>query len=184
MTSTAATETYIALLRGVNVGGKNKLPMQQLAAIFAAAEAEQVKSYIQSGNVVFRYRPAAIHSLPDYVAAQIKQQFGFAPSVLILSLADLLAAMQNNPFPEAESTPAALHLGFLSAIPQQPDLEKMAKLKTDSEQFQLIGRVFYLRAPEGIGRSKLAAGSEKLLGVSMTVRNWNTVGKLKELATE
>jgi uncharacterized protein (DUF1697 family) len=90
--------------------------------------------------------------------------------------------MANNPFPEAEAEPSTLHLGFLASTPKSPDLKKLASIKTETERFQLIEDVFYLHAPEGVGRSKLAASSEKLLGVSMTDRNWRTVCKLREMA--
>ena len=92
--------------------------------------------------------------------------------------------MAENPFPEAETDPASLHLGFLAAKPQNLDLQKLASLKRDSERFHLSDGVFYLHAPEGVGRSKLAAGAEKLLGVPMTDRNWRTVCKVMEMAGE
>ena len=87
------------------------------------------------------------------------------------------------PVPDtAAAAPATLHLGFLDAPPPQPDLAKLARLRQASERFQLLDRVFYLHAPEGVGRSKLAAGAEKALGVPMTDRNWRTVEKIWALA--
>lgn len=174
--------TYIALLRGINVGGKNPLPMKQLTLLLEELQAEGVRTYIQSGNVVFRHRTTDVAALAGGISAQIKKRFGFEPHVLLLTLSELEAAIRNNPFPEAESNPGTLHFGFLSSTPRTPDLGKLAELKTDSEQFQLIDRVFYLYAPDGVGRSRLAANSERLLGVPMTDRNWNTVRKLKQLA--
>jgi uncharacterized protein (DUF1697 family) len=102
----------------------------------------------------------------------------------LISLSEVEAAITNNPFAEAESEPSSLHLGFLAFTPKDPDLKKLESLKNDSERFRLIGSIFYLHAPDGVGRSKLAANSEKLLGVPMTDRNWNTVCKLKEMATQ
>jgi uncharacterized protein (DUF1697 family) len=92
--------------------------------------------------------------------------------------------MAKNPFPEAETDPASLHLGFLASTPKNPDLKKLDSLRKESERFYLIDNVFYLHVPEGVGRSKLAASIEKLLGVPMTDRNWRTVCKIKELAEE
>jgi uncharacterized protein (DUF1697 family) len=99
-----------------------------------------------------------------------------------LELEDLERAIRKNPFAEAATDPGALHAGFLAAAPENPNLKTLASLKTDSERFHLVDKVFYLHAPEGIGRSKLAARAEKLLGVPMTDRNWRTVCKIREMA--
>jgi uncharacterized protein (DUF1697 family) len=175
--------TYIALLRGINVGGKNSLPMKDLVPIFESLGSSNVKTYIQSGNVVFQSGSTDIVSFSKKLGVEIRERHGFEPQILIIGLSEVEAAMMNNPFPEAESEPSSLHLGFLASEPKNPDLKKLESLKKDSEQFCLMGCIFYLHAPEGVGRSKLAASSEKLLGVPMTDRNWNTVCKLKEMAT-
>lgn len=175
--------TYIALFRGINVGGKNSLPMKNLKSIFESLGASHVRTYIQSGNVVFQSASKDISGLAKGIGDEVRKQFGFEPHILVISLTELETAIANNPFSEAKSEPASLHLGFLESPPQKPDLKKLESLKKDSERFCLIGRVFYLHAPEGVGRSKLAASSEKLLGVPMTDRNWNTVCQLREIAT-
>jgi uncharacterized protein (DUF1697 family) len=174
--------TYIALLRGINVGGKNSLPMKDLTAIFEIIGASNVKTYIQSGNVVFQIAAQDISGFSKRLGSEIKERRGFEPQILMIEPSELETAMTNNPFPEAESEPSSLHLGFLAFPPENPDLQKLESLKQDSEKFRLIDRIFYLHAPEGVSRSKLAASSEKLLGVPMTDRNWNTVRKLKEMA--
>jgi uncharacterized protein (DUF1697 family) len=143
-------DTYIALFRGINVGGKNLLPMNELVVLLEDIGARNIKTYIQSGNAI----------------DEIEQ------------------AMAENPFPEAETDPSSLHLGFLAFTPKSPDLKKLDGLKKESESFHLTERVFYLHAPEGVGRSKLAAATEKLLGVPMTDRNWRTVCKIREMAKE
>lgn len=175
--------SFIALLRGINVGGRNALPMKQLVAICEELKAEDVRTYIQSGNVVFRHGSATGAELSRKIGTAIKNQFGLEPQVIVMTRHELESAMRHNPFPEAEGDPASLHLGFLSEPPITPDLAKLESLRVASERFELIGRVFYLHAPEGVGRSKLAASSERLLGVPMTDRNWRTVAKLRELAT-
>lgn len=174
--------TYIALLRGINVGGKNSLPMKELVAILEDLGGQGVRTYIQSGNAVFQSEEKDPAQLSRQLAAAIKQGWGFEPHVLILGVADIEKALAENPFPEAEADPTSLHLGFLASPPESPDLEKLTTLKKESESFQLRGKVFYLHAPEGVGRSRLAASSEKLLGVPMTDRNWRTVGKIREMA--
>lgn len=174
--------TYVALFRGINVGGKNSLPMKELVAILESLDAREVKTYIQSGNVVFQSREESFPELAKRLAARIEERRGFEPRVFLLGLEELEQAMVENPFPEAESDPSHLHLGFLASVPESPDLEKLESLRKASERFHLGNRVFYLHAPEGVGRSKLAAGAERALGVPMTDRNWRTVCKIKEMA--
>jgi uncharacterized protein (DUF1697 family) len=175
----------IALLRGINVGGKNLLPMKELVAMLGDLGGQNVKTYIQSGNAVFAWKDKNTSQLANQTRAEIKRRQGFDPHVLLLKLEDLETVIQQNPFPaEAEAEPKALHAGFLAAAPERPDLETLASLKSDSERFRLIGKVFYLHAPDGVGRSRLAAKAEKLLGVPMTDRNWRTVLTLWKMAQE
>jgi len=102
--------------------------------------------------------------------------------VLLLTPRRLARAASANPFPEAERDPAKLGLYFLAEQPRRPDLELLEGLRSGAERFALKRDVFYLHAPNGIGRSKLAAKVEKALGVAATARNWRTVAKLLELA--
>jgi len=175
--------TYIALFRGINVGGNNSLPMKELVAVLEDIGARKVRTYIQSGNAVFRSAETG-SQLAGQLTAEIKKRRGFEPFVLILDLEALDRAMAGNPFPEAEADPSSLHLGFLAYPTTHPDLAKLNSLKKESERFYLSEAVFYLHAPEGVGRSRLAAGIEKLLGVPMTDRNWRTVCRIRELADE
>jgi uncharacterized protein (DUF1697 family) len=113
------------------------------------------------------------------VADEIVRRRGFKPHVLVLERSEFERAIDNNPFPEGESN--TLHLGFLDSVPSCPDLHGLEALRAPSERFELIGQVFYLFAPDGVGRSKLAAKSEKALGVPMTDRNWRTVTRIMSL---
>lgn len=175
-------QTYIALLRGINVGGNTVLPMKELAAAMEAVGARDVKTYIQSGNAVFRSDGADTRAFAEALTAEIKKRKGFGPHVIVLTEDEWDKAMAGNPFREAEEDPKSLHLGFLDSVPKQPNLEKLEGLKKESERFELKGKVFYLHAPEGVGRSKLAAGTEKALDVPVTDRNWRTVCKIREMA--
>jgi uncharacterized protein (DUF1697 family) len=175
-------KTYIALFRGINVGGKHILPMPALLAFLESLGLVDVKTYIQSGNAVFRSHAENLGLLSSRIVAEINKRHGFEPQLLLLELAELEQAVRANPFPDAETQPNTLHLNFLLHAPTNPDLTALAALKKDSERFSLIDQVFYLHAPDGIGRSKLAAQAEKRLGVAMTGRNWRTVCKLIELA--
>lgn len=152
--------------------------MKSLTAILEGMGAHKVQTYIQSGNAVFQSAEMNPAHLSSQLAAAIKQHHGFEPLTVVLSLPALQKACADNPFPEAEDDPQSLHLGFLSAKPQRPDMDKLSGLKKASERFHLGDGVFYLHAPEGVGKSKLAAGAEKVLGVPMTDRNWRTVCKV------
>jgi uncharacterized protein (DUF1697 family) len=175
-------KTYIALFRAINVGGKNVLPMKELVVILEGLGARNIKTYIQSGNVVFESSEKDASRLSSKMSQAIRKRRGFEPHVLLLELEDVEAAIRKNPFPEASGNPQSLHAGFLASAPEKPDLKALEGLRIGSERFRLMARVFYLHAPEGIGRSKLAAKAERLLGVPMTMRNWRTVCKLQEMA--
>jgi uncharacterized protein (DUF1697 family) len=177
-------KTYIALFRGINVGGNNTLPMKELTALLENLGADRVKTYIQSGNAVFRHQAESISQLSSSISAAIKENHGFEPHVLLLDLVEMEQAVTSNPYPEAEAEPKTLHLYFLASTPQNPDLKTLDSLKKANEQFKLIDNVFYLYAPDGIGRSKLAARVEKALGVAATARNWRTVNKIMAMAQQ
>ncbi|MEM9151310.1 MAG: DUF1697 domain-containing protein [Cyanobacteria bacterium P01_F01_bin.3] len=173
--------TYIALLRGINVGGKNKLPMKSLVALLEELGCQQVRTYIQSGNAVFSHETTNSTELANRISAAIKESHGFEPRVLLLEKEALEKIIAQNPFPAAESEPKTLHVYFLESVPLQPDLEGLESVKLDSERFALKANAFYLHAPDGLGRSKLAAKAEKLIGVAATARNWRTVSKLADM---
>ena len=173
--------TWIAFFRGINVGGKNVLPMKQLVRELENLNVKNVRTYIQSGNAIFQSPKEIIATLADRIGKNIEKGHGFKPQVLILSAKQLEHAIALNPFPEAESEPKTLHLNFLASVPVAPDIESLNNVKTPSERFHLIDDIFYVHAPDGVARSKLAAGVEKFLGVSATGRNWRTVQKISEM---
>ena len=171
----------IALLRGINVGGRNLLRMQELKSLLESLGCSDIKTYIQSGNVVFNHANSDNTSLSAAISSSIETEYGFLPNVLLLSASELQRAVTENPFADATFEPKTLHLWFLSDNPMNVDLASIEALKAESESFAQMERRFYLHAPEGIGRSKLAAGVEKLLGVPATARNWRTVTKILDL---
>jgi len=175
-------DTYIALFRGINVGGNCTLPMKELVAILEGLGATNVRTYIQSGNAVFDLAKMNAARFSSQLCAEVNQRRGFDPKVQLLAVDALEQAIRGNPFSDAVIDPASLHVGFLASAPKSPDLDGLFKLKKESERFHLMERAFYLHAPEGVGRSKLAASAEKLLGVSMTDRNWRTVLNVMEMA--
>ena len=145
---------------------------------------QNVVTYIQSGNVVFQNEEEDASLLYNKIRAEIKDSHGFEPQVLLLELEDLQDAANSNPFPKAESEPKTLHLYFLASVPEDPNFDALESIKADHERFVLKDSVFYLHAPDGIGRSKLAANVERSLGVWVTARNWRTVCKVIEMAKQ
>ena len=176
--------TFIALFRGINVGGHGRLKMKDLRALLEALGLKNVKTYLQSGNAVFRTSSPDSSQLSHDIGMAIGESHQFTPEVLVLSLEELRSAIVSNPFPEGETQPTSLHLSFLKSRPSRPDLAKLESLRSTTERFELSETVFYLHAPDGIARSKLAASVEKALGVVMTGRNWRSVNAVMSMALE
>ncbi len=174
---------YIGLLRGINVGGKNKIKMVELVKILERLGHENIRTYIQSGNIVFQSIERDYAKIALEISQAIHDSHGFRPKTLVLGQKEFGAAIRNNPFTEAENEPKTLHFYFLEQEPQNPNIEALENIKLESERYKLVGKVFYLNAPEGIGRSKLAAKVENALGVAVTARNWRSVSKIYALAT-
>lgn len=173
---------WIALFRGINVGGHNLLPMRELAALLGKLGAHDVETYIQSGNAVFQHASDDASGIAQRITRAIDRAHGFAPRVLLLTRQQLERAVAANPFLAHAGEPATLHVVFLATLPAQPNLARLNELKTATESFVLVHDCFYLHAPDGLARSKLAAAVERWLGVEGTARNWRTVSKLLELA--
>lgn len=179
------TETkWIALFRGINVGGKNILSMAGLKKSLESLGLANVCTYIQSGNVIFDSETVSPAPLQSKIARQIETDHGLKPAILLMSPEVLKAAVLSNPFPEATSDPKTLHYFFLENTATDPDVAAIDAACADTEEYVLSDHVFYLHAPDGIGRSKLAAKVEKCLGVPVTARNHRTVEKLLAILRE
>jgi uncharacterized protein (DUF1697 family) len=174
--------TWIALLRGIG-GGIRPLPMRDLTAALEGIGLTNVRTYIQSGNVVFSSAKSAAR-LAGEIERCIEKKFGFHSRTFVLSVGELQRAAAGNPFPQANEVPQSLHLFFLAKPAKAAQLDAMNEIKTKSEQFVLTNKVLYFYAPQGFGISKLGAKAGRLLGVDTTARNRRTVGKLLELAKE
>ncbi|MBF9031214.1 DUF1697 domain-containing protein [Rhodobacterales bacterium HKCCE3408] len=167
----------VLLLRGVNVGGHGKLPMGELRAILKALGAQDVATYIQSGNAVFRGDLTATE-----ISAAIEDAMGFRPHALVLPAETLAAVIAANPFAEAlQTNDRAVHAWFCDG-PPAPLSDEIRALAGPSEDVAVSGDVCYLLAPDGIGRSKLAERLERALEVPATARNWRTVRALAAMA--
>ena len=183
--STAATgeQRYVALLRGVNVGGKNKLPMADLRDIFTAAGCAAVQTYIQSGNVVFEAAQDLAERVPEIVTRAIRRRFGYEIAVVMRSSEELRQVVASNPF-DTSGDPRFLHVAFLE---DTPGAEAVSHLDPPPERsppdtFAVRGRNVHLHYPNGVARSKLT--NEYLaaqLQTASTMRNWRTVLSLLEM---
>jgi uncharacterized protein (DUF1697 family) len=176
--------TWIALFRGINVAAANQIPMKQLAELLRAEGLSDVRTYIQSGNVVFRSAVNDPEPLRERIGAVVAKARGFRPRILVLSAAELQRAASGNPFPEAVGDPRSLHLFFLAERPTRADVAALDRLRIGREAFALLENVFYLHTPDGFHTSKLAKSAERLIRVDATARNWNTVQKLIAIAHE
>ncbi len=172
---------FVALLRGINVGGKNILPMQAFRELLTKLGCNEVATYIQSGNAVFRHSGNSAE-LPDLISTAIESKFGFRPSVLVLTLDEFDAVARQNPFATEASETKFLHVWFMREPATSANTARMGEFESGGEKFLLTNSAVYLYAPNGVGRSKLAGGMEKCLGVSATARNWRTVSKIREMS--
>lgn len=170
---------YAALLRGINVGGRNRVPMPELKALFEKAGHEDVVTYIQSGNVVFRSRTADAATLAADLERRIETAFGPAVAVVLRSPDELAEIAVGNPFLTAGSDTSKLYVVFLRSQPAPGALERLDAGRSPGDEFRLTGRDLYLRLPTGAGRTKLTLDYfERILGVKGTARNWNTLLRL------
>jgi uncharacterized protein (DUF1697 family) len=170
---------HVALLRGINVAGKNKLPMKDLVQIFEAAGCTDVKTFIASGNVIFHAK--SVTGLAEKISAAIKKKFQLQVPVVLRTARELEAAADNNPFDDEEKT----HLMFLADKPAKSAVGKLAPPCADGEDFAVVGDNVYLYLPHGVGRTKLSnAYFDRALDTVSTLRNYRTVRKLVALAQE
>ncbi|MFE9254352.1 DUF1697 domain-containing protein [Streptomyces sp. NPDC006879] len=187
MTTTAKKRTYVALLRGINVGGGKKVPMAQLRALMEGLGHTRVRTYLQSGNVVFDSEGADTGALAKAMEEAIRSHFGFPVACLVVDGPRLRTVVEGCPFPAEELEGKQLHAVFLSAPASAKRYATIDPQAFLPEEFRLGDHVVYLYTPNGLGRSKLAeelVRPARTKGLDVTTRNWNTVSKLMELVAE
>ena len=178
-------DVNIALLRGINVGGKNKLPMKELAALFVEAGCEEVRTYIQSGNVVFRTGSADVEEISSIISASIQDRYGYQIPVVTRTAGELQEIMEANPFVEAGAETDKLHVMFLADLPDSASVDSLDPERSPGDEFAVLRREVYLHCPNGVARSKLTNSYfDARLSTTSTSRNWRTVRKLLELAAD
>jgi len=183
--SGASRPVHVALLRGINVGGKHPVPMPELAALFAGAGCGDVRTYIQSGNVIFRADAALAARLPALAAEAIRERFGFPVPVVLRRADELAAAAAANPFLAEGAEPKALHVAFLADAPAPAAVAGLEPDRSPPDRFLVVGREVYLHCPNGVARTRLTtAWLDSRLATVSTLRNWRTVLTLARMAAE
>jgi uncharacterized protein (DUF1697 family) len=174
---------HIALLRGINVGGRNKLPMKSLVSMFGDAGCTNVRTYIQSGNVVFEAEPALARQIPTVITKSIFEHFGFNIPVVTRTADEFGKIINANPFLRADADERALHVAFLADLPDRTRLEALDPDRSPPDEFVVVDREIYLYCPNGLARSKLTnAYFDSKLNTTSTLRNWRTTLKIFELS--
>jgi uncharacterized protein (DUF1697 family) len=175
--------THLALFRGINVGGKNMLPMKDLAAIFAAARAEDVRTFIQSGNVLFNAEPKNAPDISGRVLATVKKRFGIEPPIVLRTSAQMRGVVKGNPYldePESER----LYVMFLADRPKAASVKGLDPNRSPSDRYTVVGTEIFMHLATGAAKTKLTnAYFDSKLATISTSRNWRTTTKLLELMT-
>jgi uncharacterized protein (DUF1697 family) len=175
-------KTYVALLRGINLGTKKRISMPDLRALLESLGAEDVTTYVQSGNVVFKSAEGS-GKLTGGIERRIRRDLGLTVKVLLRTKPQLAKVVAGNPFAERVKDPTKLHVTFLAQTPNRSRVRRLDPNHGAPDEFRVVGREVFLHCPQGYGRSKLTnAYFEKELDVAATTRNWKSVTKLAELA--
>jgi len=174
----------ISMLRGVNVGGHNKIKMDALRELYQSLKLRDAQTYVQSGNVIFRTDERDISRLAKRIEAGIERKFGFRPHVILRTTAEMKEVIARNPFVKRRGIePSKLLVTFLASDPPAEVREKVRQIKCDPEELRIEGRELYIYFPNGMGRSKLSTAKlEKTMSTPGTGRNWNSVTKMLEMA--
>ena len=177
---------YISILRGINVGGHNKIKMDDLRKLFANAGFGKVQTYIQSGNIIFETKKTTTIFLEKIIADEIKKQFGFNVPVLVIELEELKNVIKNNPFAKDKlKNENYLHVTFLSGKPAKENIAQIIAGNFLPDEFIVINKAVYLHCPNGYGNTKLNNNFfENKLKLTATTRNWKTVNEILKIAEE
>ena len=180
--SLEAVNTFAALLRGVNVGGKNKVPMAGLRSLLESAGYADVVTYVQSGNVVLRSSSRSAAKTESRLEGLIAEAFGSRIAVLLRTPAELRRIASENPFLAGKAELSRLYVVFLRTAPKPEAVERLDPHRSPGDEYRLAGNELFLQLPSGAGQTKLTLDYfERTLGVDGTARNWNTLLRLVEL---
>jgi len=175
-------QRYIAILRGINVGGKHKISMTELKKVLEKTGIEHIQTYIQSGNVIFSSDESDPAVLTEQISSVIKDHWGFEVPVIILSKREIDEIILTNPFADIYD-PACLHITFLSAVPQSERIKSILELKDSPNDISIINRAVYLYCPNGYSKTRITNSFlERKLNLIATTRNLKTSLVLQQMA--
>ena len=178
---------YIALLRGINVSGHNKIKMADLKQLFLGLNFQNIRTYIQSGNVLFQSKEKSKTKIAVTISEAIKNKFGYDIKIVVITKNDIKTVFSSNPFLK-NRTPdiTKLCVTFLSNNPNTDGLDQLEEIANKSEdEFKINGKFVYLHCPSSFAKTKLTNNLfERKLKVDATSRNWKTITKLVELSNE
>jgi uncharacterized protein (DUF1697 family) len=181
MTAKTSSDRFVALLRGINVGGRNMLPMKELINLFDKAGCTDVVHYIQSGNVVFTAKPAVAKTIADVIAKAIEKKFKITVPVVIRSSAEIAAVASNNPFLKAGVEVERLHVVFLKDRPTAEMGKILDPNRSPGDSFEVRGGEIFLSIASAAKTKITNAWLDSKLKTVSTGRNWRTVLKLQEM---
>ena len=175
--------TYVAMLRGINVGPSKIVKMERLRASFEALGFDAIRTYVQSGNVIFESEQKSPTELSNKIEEKIQRDFGFRVPVLVKTSKEMAQIVSDNPLVKEKGLDhSKLHVTFLSDAPPKTAVKVLEPLATGRERFRILNREIYLCCPDGYGNTKLSNNAiEKKLSVVATTRNWRTVNTLLEM---
>lgn len=180
--------TYVALLRGINLGPRNKVPMAELRETVAALGHSSVRTHLNSGNAVFTAaQERNAEAVAEELSTALADRFGLTVPVLVRTVPHLRAVVEANPYPEGGFEGSRLHVTFYDGPVDAERFSGIDAAALGPDDYRLGDRVLYLRTPEGLGRSRLAAElarPARTRGLIATTRTWNTVVKLLAMARE
>lgn len=177
--------SYISLLRGINVGGKKIIKMAELVILYESLELKNVKTYVQSGNIIFCTSRISKNGLKSIIEKKIYDNFQFHVPVIILSKIDLKEVIEQCPFVTSEFDKNKIYISFLERIPEQKLIESIIKMSVNSEKFAIIQNIIYFFCPDGYGRARFNNNFfESKLKVKATTRNWKTANRLLEMIND
>lgn len=173
---------YLALFRGVNLASRNRLSMKDLAGIFTALGCRDVRTYIQSGNVVFNASAKIAAQVPAAVSKEVQDRFGITAPIVMRTVEEMSAVLQNNPFLAQGAEEKALHVSFLADAALPANIAKLDPNRSEGDSFAVVGREIYFHLPNGMARTKLTSQYfDSRLKTIGTARNWRTVQQLYAL---
>lgn len=181
MPENSAESCHVALLRGINLAGHNRLAMKNLVRLCEGLGAREVRTWLQSGNVVYRAAPPLAEAMAGALTAALRTELGLEVPVITRAAAAFCAARDASPFIARGLAPSTVHVAFLDRVPDPDRVEALDPGRSPGDAFEVVGAEVHLHLPNGAARTKLNnVWMDRCLGVVSTVRNWNTVTALAE----